>query len=179
MTFAGGALFGIIGGTLIVSFASTTTAALAFLFARYFAREAVERKAKEYPKFRAIDRAVGEGGWKIVALVRLSPLMPFNVLNYLLGLTPIGFWTATVTSWLAMLPVTVLYVYLGYLGKTGLSAASGEPSEQGPWEWTFLIAGLLATLWVTIYVTRLARKALQEIPETGELEDTPKPNLSR
>jgi uncharacterized membrane protein YdjX (TVP38/TMEM64 family) len=89
ITIAAGALFGLWRGTLLVSLASTTGAALAFLLARSLARERVARLAQHRPMFHAMDQAIGEGGWKVVALLRLSPVIPFNVQNYLYGLTPI------------------------------------------------------------------------------------------
>jgi membrane protein DedA with SNARE-associated domain len=145
----------------VVSLASTTGAALAFLISRYLARDAIARKLRQSPRFEAIDRAVSAGGWKIVALLRLSPAVPFNLQNYLYGLTGIRFWTCVLTSWLAMLPGTLLYVYLGYASRASVEAAAGGRSRS-PAEWAFLIAGLVATLAVTVYVTRLARKALQQ-----------------
>ncbi|MCG8510963.1 MAG: TVP38/TMEM64 family protein, partial [Rhodospirillales bacterium] len=126
LTLAAGAIFGLVWGTVAVSIGATLGAAAAFLIARYLAREKVARKLENYPKFKAVDRAVSEGGWKIVALLRLSPAVPFNLQNYLYGLTAIRFWTCVLTSWAAMLPGTFMYVYLGYIGRAGVAAASGE-----------------------------------------------------
>ncbi len=81
LTLAAGAVFGLLWGTITVSVASTTAAALAFLIARHLARGAVERKSRENRKFAAIDRAIGEGGWKIIAMLRLSPVVPFSLGN--------------------------------------------------------------------------------------------------
>ena len=112
------------------------------------------REIQLYPRFEAIDRAVREGGWKIVALLRLSPAVPFTLQNYLYGLTGIRFWPYLLTSWLAMLPGTFLYIYLGHLGRAGVEAASGERSRT-PAEWAMMIVGLLATVAATVYITRL------------------------
>lgn len=161
MTVAAGALFGPLVGTAVVSAGSTIGAALAFLIARHLARDAVARRVRRYPRFHAIDRAIGEGGWKVVALLRLSPAVPFNLQNYLYGLTRIRFWPCVLTSWVAMLPGTLMFVYLGHAGRAGLEAASGERTRT-PAEWALLGIGLAATVAVTVYVTRLARKALQE-----------------
>lgn len=168
MTLAAGAVFGLLWGTAIVSVASTTAAAIAFLIARYLARDAVARRAEQAPKFRAIDRAIGEGGWRIVALLRLSPAVPYTFLNYLLGLTAIGFWPSVLASWVAMLPGTLLYVYLGHVGKLGLQAASRGETPRSPAQLVFLVIGLLATLIVTVYVTRLARRALRGVVDSDE-----------
>ena len=161
LTIVAGAIFGPIVGTAVVSVGSNVGAGLAFLIARHLARDAVVRRARRYPQFDAIDRAIGEGGWKVVALLRLSPAVPFNLLNYLFGLTPIRFWPCVLTSWAAMLPGTLLYVYLGHAGRSGLEAASGGRTRT-PAEWALLGIGLAATVAVTLYVTRLARKALHE-----------------
>ena len=157
LTLAAGALFGVAVGTVIVSIASTTAAALAFLIARYFARDAVRRRVQQSRKLVAIDDAIGERGWKIVALLRLSPAVPFNLQNYLYGVTAVRFWPAIAASWVAMLPGTVMFVYLGSLGR----AAIGERGATGP-EWALRIIGLVATVAVTAYVTRVARRAIRQ-----------------
>lgn len=164
MTIAAGALFGPVVGSLTVSVASTIGAALAFLIARGVARDAVARRLGRSRRFAAIDRAIGEGGWRVVALLRLSPAVPFNVQNYLYGLTPIRFWPCVLTSWAAMLPATVLYAYLGHAGRIGLEAAAGGRT-RGPGEWALIGVGLLATLAVSVYVARLARRALRVADE--------------
>lgn len=158
LTLAAGALFGLGVGTLTVSVGSTLGASLAFLIARYAARDKVAAMARGNRRFGAIDRAIGEGGWKIVALLRLSPAIPFNLQNYLYGLTRVRFWPYVLTSWLAMLPGTFLYVYIGHVTK----AAVGTDRSRTPGEWVLLAVGLLATAVVTVYITRLARRKLQE-----------------
>ncbi len=160
LTLIAGALFGLGVGTIVVSLSSTLGAALSFLIARYLARDAIARRLSQTPRFAAIDRAIAENGWKIVAMLRLSPAVPFNIQNYLYGLTGIRFWPYVLTSWIAMLPGTFLYVYLGHAGRIGLEAASGGGTRtRGPAEWGMLAVGLLATVAVTIYLTRLARRA--------------------
>ncbi len=161
LTLAAGALFGLVVGTITVSIGSTLGVALAFLVARYLARDAVARWIGRDPRFEAIDQAIGEGGWKIVGLLRLSPAVPFNLQNYLYGLTRIGFWSCVLTSWIAMLPGTVLYVYLGVVGRAGFEAASGGRSRS-PAEWTMIVIGLLATIAVSVQITRLTRHAMRE-----------------
>jgi len=162
LTLASGALFGPLWGTATVSVSSTTAAALAFLITRYLARDKVATQAAKFPKFAAIDEAIGHGGPKIVAMLRLSPTVPFSLGNYLYGLTSIRFWPYVLASWIFMLPGTFMYVYLGHAGQVGLSAAAGTQAARTPGEWVLLVVGLLATVAVTVYVTRLARKAIQE-----------------
>ena len=163
ITIAGGFLFGLARGIAIVSAASTTAAVLAFLIARHAARGAVEARARKDGRFTAIDEAIGERGWKIVALLRLSPAVPFSLSNYFYGLTAIGFWPYLLTSWLAMLPGTVLYVYLGAAGRAAARGGGRTPAEN-----VYLAVGLVATVAVTVYLTRVARKALREAGAPSE-----------
>jgi len=155
LTLGAGFLFGLGWGIAVVSVASSVAAALAFLIARYLARDAVLRLAKKDSRFGAIDRAIGKEGWKVVALLRLSPLVPFSLSNYLYGLTSVRFVPYVATSWAAMIPATVLYVYLGAAGRR-----IGEESPRSPWEWALLGVGLAATVAVTIILTRVARREL-------------------
>jgi uncharacterized membrane protein YdjX (TVP38/TMEM64 family) len=161
LTIGAGFLFGVVKGTIVVSVGSTTGAALAFLISRYLARDWVSQKAAGNPRFEAIDRAIGLQGWKIVGLLRLSPAIPFNLSNYLYGLTSVKFLPCIVASWLGMLPGTVMYVYLGTAGKAGLDAAAGAAGRT--WQQDALLGvGLVATIAVTILITRIARNALKE-----------------
>jgi len=156
ITIGAGALFGLGTGTVVVSLASTMTAALAFPLARTLLRSRVESFAKERSSFRAIDDAIAEGGWKIVGLLRLSPVLPFSALNYLIGLTRVSYVPAVLVSWIAMLPGTLLYVYFGAISR---DVAAGV--KKGPFEWALLVAGLVATLAVTVILTRAARKHMR------------------
>jgi uncharacterized membrane protein YdjX (TVP38/TMEM64 family) len=162
LTLAAGTLYGLVLGTVVVSLASTTGAALAFLIARYAARDRVRPIMEQSPKLAAVDEAIGLQGWKIVALLRLSPAVPFNLQNYLYGATAIRFWPCVLVSWIAMLPGTFMYVYIGSLGH---SLAAGRPTM--PAEWVLRGVGLLATVVVTAYVARLARDAIQQRTSIG------------
>lgn len=167
LTLAAGAVFGLLKGTIVVSLASTLAAALAFLIARHLARDAIVRRAATSPRFAAIDRAIGQGGWRVVAMLRVSPAIPFSLSNYLYGLTSIRFVPYVLASWLAMLPGTFLYVYLGHAGRVSLQAAGGGGGRSAG-EWALMAAGLLATAAVTVYVTRLARKAMREADDAED-----------
>jgi uncharacterized membrane protein YdjX (TVP38/TMEM64 family) len=158
LTLAAGFLFGFVRGCLLVSASSTIAAALAFLIARHLARDRIERWARGRPEFEAIDRAVGENGWKIVALLRLSPLVPFSLSNYLYGLTSVRFAPYVLTSWLAMIPATLVYVSLGAAGRS-----VGAGTHRTPAEWALIAAGLAATVAVTIAMTRIARRELARL----------------
>jgi uncharacterized membrane protein YdjX (TVP38/TMEM64 family) len=130
------------------------------MFHLIFARDKIEQTVGSNQKFKQIDRAIGEQGAKLIFLLRLSPLIPFNLSNYLYGLTAVKFWPYFLASWIGMLPSTLLYVYLGAAGKAGLNAAVGQSSGRAPWEYALFGIGLIATVVVTIWVTRIARKAL-------------------
>lgn len=169
LTLAAGAIYGLGLGTVIVSVASTTAAALAFLISRHVARDRVRRKIEVSPKLAAVDEAIGEQGWKIVALLRLSPAVPFSLQNYLYGVTGVRFWPAVLASWVAMLPGTFMYVYLGSLGRT---AAAGRDTSAT--EWALRAVGLVATIAATVYVARLARRAIQQRTRIAQ-DDEPRP----
>lgn len=162
LTIGAGFVFGIVWGTVTVSMGAILGAALAFLIARYLARDRVLSLAHRNEKFAAIDRAIGKEGWKIVLLLRLSPLIPFNLSNYLYGLTAVPFWHYVLASWVGMIPGSVLYVYLGVAGKAGLEAASGSAGGQDWLRTAFLAVGLIATVVVTWFVSRVAARALRE-----------------
>lgn len=162
LTIFAGASFGLFWGTITVSIGSTVGAALAFLIARLLARQRISKMLEHRPWLGAVNKALSEGGWKTVALMRLSPAIPFNIQNYLWGITPVGFWACLLSSWIAMLPGTFLYIYLGDTSREAVgAAAAGEPLETA--RWIFRAAGLLATLVVTIYIARLARRQLGEL----------------
>jgi len=169
LTLAGGAIFGLLRGTLYVFAGATLGACAAFLVARYLARGAVERKLAAYPRFAAIDRAVAREGRKIVFLLRLSPLFPFSLLNYALGLTRVRFADFAVAS-LGMLPGTILYVYYGKVLGDVARVASGADAPRDAGYWTVLALGLLATVAVTFVVTRTAKKSLTERALNEEIE---------
>ncbi|HVT59314.1 MAG TPA: TVP38/TMEM64 family protein [Thermoanaerobaculia bacterium] len=163
LTLAAGALFGLAAGTAYTLIGATLGASLAFLVARYLARRVIERKIAGNQRFAAIDRAVGKEGFKIVALLRLAPLFPFNLLNYALGLTQVPFLSYFAAS-IAMLPGTLLYVYFGSAAKDLASAfAAGKSGGKSTW---ILVGGLVATIIATTLVTRVASRALRR--ELGE-----------
>ncbi|WP_414357211.1 TVP38/TMEM64 family protein [Synechococcus sp. R55.3] len=165
LTLGAGAVFGVVAGTVYVLIGATIGANLAFFIGRYLAREQVAKWIEGNAKFAAIDRAVGREGWKIVGLIRLSPAFPFNVLNYALGLTRISF-LDNLLGTAGIVPGTFMYVYIGSLAG---SLANMEGRELDPQaqtaQWVVRLVGLIATVAATLYVTRVARQALQEAVE--------------
>lgn len=168
LTLAAGAIFGLIEGTLYVFIAAVLGSTGAFLIARFGARAAIEKRIEGDARFAAIDRAVGREGRKIVFLLRLSPIFPFNLLNYSLGLTQVRLVDYVIAS-VGMLPGSLLFVYTGKLIGDVAAVAGGVETETGAAEWVVRGLGLAATLGVTLYVTRIARRALDAATE----EDAP------
>ncbi len=155
-TVAACLVYGVIAGTAVALAGALLGATLAFLCGRYLVRKRLQAATKGNRKFAAIDKAIGDQGWKIVGLLRLSPLIPFNLSNYFYGVTAVGFWPYVLASAVGMLPGTLLYAYLGGAGKAGLSGGGGG----SPLKYVLLGVGLLATITVTIIISRAAKKAL-------------------
>jgi uncharacterized membrane protein YdjX (TVP38/TMEM64 family) len=159
MTIGAGYFFGLLPGVAVVSAGATLGAAAAFLIARHLVRERVERYAATNPRYAAIDRAVGQKGWPIVFLLRLSPLVPFVLSNYFYGLTAIRFWPYVLSSWIGMLPLTFLYVSFGVAGREATEPSAGPAAA---WKWGLLAAGALVTLAATVYAGKVVKGALEE-----------------
>lgn len=161
LTLAAGAIFGLVKGTLVVLVGATLGSSAAFLVSRYAARQWVEKRLRGNSQFASIDRAIGQDGRRIAFLLRLSPVIPFNLLNYALGLTTIRFADFVVAS-VGMVPGTLLYVYYGKLAGDVASLTGGTASPRGTGYYVLLVLGLVATVVVTTIVTRLARRALAQ-----------------
>ena len=154
LTVGAGAVFGFWTGLILVSVGSTLGAVAAFLISRYLASGFIEKKIDKSHKFSAMDMAIKREGWKIIFLARLSPIIPFFLLNYALGLTKIRLRTYIISSWAGMIPGTVLYTYIGSLGKTILT------TEKSLADWVILGAGLIATVSVTLIISKIAKRSL-------------------
>jgi uncharacterized membrane protein YdjX (TVP38/TMEM64 family) len=165
LTVGAGLIFGLSWGFVAVSLGSTIGAALAFLLGRFIARDKIRALTEDKPKFRQIDRAIGERGAKLIFLLRLSPIIPFNLSNYFYGLTAVRFWPYVLASWLGMMPGTLAYVYFGTLGRAAAQSAADAGPERGPLEWALLVLGLAATLAVTIWVSKIARNVIRQTEE--------------
>lgn len=168
LTLGAGFIFKVVVGTITVSIGSTLGACAAFWVGRTVARKWIAGKVAQNKKFAAIDEAVAQQGFKIVLLTRLSPVFPFNILNYAFGLTKISFWKYALASWIGMIPGTIMYVYFGAGLRSLADVASGQV-EKGTAGRIFFWVGLVITIIVTVFVTRIARKALkQAIPQTEQ-----------
>ena len=172
LTLAGGAIFGLLNGSIYALTGATLGATLSFLLARYAAREAVERRLEGNPRFQAIDHAVGQRGLKIVLLLRLSPIFPFNLLNYALGLTKIPLKSYLFAS-IGMLPGTVLYTYSGLIIGDVARLAGGTGPERDVAYYAVVVLGLLATILVLATITRTAKQALNAAGVDAKPIDSP------
>lgn len=169
-TVSAGLIYGIVGGTLVALAGAILGSSLAFLVARYLLRQNIEEMTRKNPRFRAIDEAIGKNGWKIVGLLRLSPLIPFNLSNYFYGITSISFASYVAVSAIGMIPGTLMYAYLGAIGQ---ASVSGGTSQRSPLQYLLLGIGLVATIAVTILVSRIAKNALKK---TGAVEEDSAPS---
>src|SRR5271155_5986733 len=161
LTIGAGVIFGVVRGSIYVSIAATLGATAAFLIGRYLARDWVSARLEGNAKFKAIDQAVGKEGWKIVILTRLSPVFPFNLLNYAYGLTSVSLRDYFFASWAGMIPGTILYVYIGSLSGDLAGAGAGGVART-PAGWALDAVGLIATVAAVVYATRIGTRALRE-----------------
>jgi uncharacterized membrane protein YdjX (TVP38/TMEM64 family) len=169
MTLAGGALFGVLFGTLLVSVGATIGATLAFLIGRTIARDWIMRRIGAWPRFRAIDRAVGARGFAVVLLARLTPALPFFLLNYAFGVTSVRLRDYLFGSWLGMIPLVAAYAYAGSLAVDLAGALSGG-LRLGAASWALLGLGFAVTLALLFVLTRIARRQFalaigEDLPE--------------
>ena len=155
LSLGAGLLYGPLYGMMVVWPAAVTGATLSFLLGRTLLRDKIEQRIAKYPRFDALDRAMGEDGLSLVLWVRMSPVFPFSLLNYALGLTRISLRAYVIATALGIVPGTFLYVYLGSVGQTWDAPAQADTARQA-----FFWFGLLATLAVAIVATRTARRAL-------------------
>ncbi len=151
ITVVGAALFGSVAGVILVSIGSTVGAGLAFLIARYVARESIVRRLSGNETYRKLDRMTEEHGAVMVAITRLVPIFPFNLLNYGFGLTGVPFWTYLFWSWLCMLPGTILYVAGADAVISGLS--------RGEIPWPLVVVAAVAAV-ILAFLVRMAKSRL-------------------
>ena len=161
LTLAAAALFGFKTAFLVVFVGANLGSLCAFLMARTFLREKIVRWAARKPQFRSIDQAIGRRAFAAVLLARLSPALPFNALNYFLGITSVGTRAYAVATLIGILPGMIVYVYLGAAATETL--AQGLSGSGNPYQQLLTYAGLLATVMLVVMITRRARKELAQI----------------
>ncbi len=168
LTLGAGAIFGLFWGTLYVFIGATLGAIAALLLSRYLLRGWIRKSIAQHPSLAVFDQTLRTAGLKLVILTRLSPLFPFNLLNYAFGLTGVSLRDYTLGS-IGMLPGTLLYVYLGSL--TGDLARLGTVQQPPALQWGFRLMGLAATVITTVYITKLARQTLDQVVTKQNLSD--------
>ena len=162
LTLGAGVVFGLVLGSFYVFIGATIGSAAAFLVGRYLARGWVAEKIQGNNKFQAIDEAVGKEGLKIVLLTRLSPVFPFNLLNYAYGVTGVSL-KDYLLGCAGMIPGTIMYVYIGSLAGSLATIGTSTPATNPVLQWTIRLIGFIATVAVTLYVTKIARQALASV----------------
>ena len=162
LTIAGSALYGVVAGTIYSLIGATAGSTAAFAIARYVARGFVARRIAAMPRVQAVDRAVSARGRPIVFLLRLSPLVPFNVLNYALGITTISLGDFLIGS-AGMVPGALFYAYAGHAARevAGLAGTAQVPRTAS--YYVLLLSGLGATLLAMTLIGRTARRALRDV----------------
>ncbi len=170
LTVGSGFLYGPVWGTVLVSPTSVAGATIAFILARPVARNWIAEQVRKYPRFAAIDRAVGRRSFKAVLLLRLQPInLPFALLNYAFGLTSVKLRDYVIASWLGMLPATILYVYVGSVARDLASVFRNGFSEVTMWQRLLFWGGLVATAVLVVFLTKLARRALEEEMDESQI----------
>lgn len=162
LTLGAGAIYGLKTGVAVVLVGASLGAAMSFLLARTLLRDRVQKMTEGNAKFAALDRAIAKEGAKIVFLVRLAPIFPFTYINYAFGLTGVGTWGYVAATVIGMIPGTFAYVYLG-MAAAGAATADGADSART----IVQVVGAVAAVAVTIFVARLATKAIKEAGVEG------------
>lgn len=151
-----GTLFGFLQGIFAASVADTGSIAVCYLLGRTIARSQIKKIISKDSRFVQLDKALAKKGWKVVLLTRLSPVLPSSVLNYGFSLTKVNFWQYLFFSWLGMIPVIGLYVYVGAFG------ANLTDPERNPGGIILQVIGLAVTIGLVIYTTRMAKRILSQ-----------------
>ena len=158
---AAGAVYGLFAGFSLAAAGSLVGAVIAFALSRSLFRSGIERLVARHGRLRRLDGVIQDEGWKIVCLLRLSPVMPFSATSYLLGLSSIG-WSDYLVGTLASLPALFGYVMIGRLTAAGLSAWTAGGS--GLLQWAMLGVGGVATLALMLHLRRLVQRRERGMP---------------
>ena len=160
LTIGAGVAYGLWAFPLVI-IGAVLGSAISFLAARYVFHDRVQEKISQYPRFKAVNEAIRDEGWKVVLLLRLSPALPFSLQNWFLGLMPVGFWPSQIATLFGIMPGTLLYVWIASLGGEAAAGGAGD-ADTSLLRYTVLGVGLLATLIVTIIITKKAQQKLKE-----------------
>jgi len=155
LTLGAGAIFGFVGGTIVVVIGATIGATLAFLLARTVMRKRVEAMTAKSAKFRALDRAIASEGTKIVFLVRLAVVFPFTYINYAFGLTAIPLWRYVIATLFGIIPATAAFVFASSAATSAATTSASSITK------TVYIAGGIIAIVVSILIGRIATRAIK------------------
>jgi len=169
LTIAAGAVYGFWGGIALVLAGNGLGSLGSLLVTRLLLRDWVARWVAKSLTLKALEKAVAEDDFRLVFLTRLSPVMPFSLINYSLGLTRISAWRFFAATELGAIPATFVYVYFGSLIGS-LAEIGPELKEHRPMVWTLQGLGLAVAIGVTVYVTNLARAKVSKIIDEGTKE---------
>lgn len=161
LTASAGYLFGLVQGTSIVLVSASIAAAISFIIGRTLLRSYVEGLLEDYPEFQKIDNAIGKEGFKLMLLLRLSPVFPFALSNYLYGASSVGFWPFFWGTLLGFAPGTMAYVYTGEVGKA-LALGGGDVQP-----WYVYVGGLVVLTGFLKVLADVATRIIEEIDETA------------
>ena len=154
LTITIGIAYGLWGFPIVV-IGATIGAGMSFLASRYLFSGLIEKTFGERPLFKALNEAIKEEGWKVVALMRFSPAVPFSLQNWFFGITAVGFFPYILATFFGIMPGTLLYVWIGSIGG---SVAETDTSTA---KYIFLVVGIIATLIVTVFIGKKAKAKLQ------------------
>jgi uncharacterized membrane protein YdjX (TVP38/TMEM64 family) len=160
LALVAGLAFGLVKGGLLVWVSANAAAAVGFLVARYFARHRIEKIAMKNEKYEAVDRAIKRHGWKVVLLLRVSPILPYTISNYIYGLTAVDFVHYVIASAVGLVPMVAVYVSIGAAGREAALAAAGGRHAHSLVEWIVLGVGVLVTIAAAILIARSAKQEL-------------------
>jgi uncharacterized membrane protein YdjX (TVP38/TMEM64 family) len=155
LTLGAGAIFGFVGGTIVVVIGATIGATLAFLLARTVMRKRIEAMTASNAKFRALDRAIAAEGMKIVFLVRLAVVFPFTYINYAFGLTAIPLWRYVVATFFGIIPATAAFVFASSAATRAATTSTSSITK------IVYIAGGIVAIFVSVLIGRIATKAIR------------------
>lgn len=170
MAMASGAIFGIFGGALLSWIGSSGGQVIAFIIGRYLLRDIViSYLTAQFPKWTAVDRALVTDGWKLVTLLRLSPIAPWNILNYALSVTSVPLAAYTIASSLAIMPYLFLFVYFGSMARSLADIFTGAAGLDTSSTIIMGIISCTAMVGIVWYTTHISRKAVNSaLREHGE-----------
>jgi uncharacterized membrane protein YdjX (TVP38/TMEM64 family) len=157
LTASSGYLFGLVPGTFIVLSSATAAACISFYIGRTFFKTWAQKMISSSKRWKAIDKAITKEGFKVILLLRLSPLLPFAISNYIYGVTSVNFWSFLTATFLGFAPGTFGIVYAGSVGK----AIFSENSMNFPW-YVYLVIGTIV-LYFGQTIAKIANDAINDM----------------